>query len=100
MNVERDVLQVKIEKNHKFLMMSQLQWYGKRCGTTHNLKIHKLSDDESIAMNGKRCRATQNLKIHKLLDDNSDAMNVQRDAGQCTILKFTDDQMRSHLQWM
>ena len=23
---------------------------GKRCRTMHNLKIHKLSDDESIAM--------------------------------------------------
>ena len=68
MNVERDVLQVKIEKNHKFLMMSQLQWYGKRCGTTHNLKSHKLSDEESIAMNRK-------------------------DAGQHTIWKFTNDWM-------
>ena len=68
MNVERDVLQVNIEKNHKFLMMSQLQWYGKRCGTTHNLKSHKLSDEESIAMNRK-------------------------DAGQHTILKFTNDWM-------
>ena len=68
MNVERDVLQGKIEKNHKFLMMSQLQWYGKRCGTTHNLKSHTLSDDESIAMNRK-------------------------DAGQHTIWKFTNDWM-------
>ena len=55
-------------KNHKFLMMSQLQWYGKRCGTTHNLKSHKLSDEESIAMNRK-------------------------DAGQHTIWKFTNDWM-------
>ena len=68
MNVERDVLQGKIEKNHKFLMMSQLQWCGKRCGTTHNLKSHKLSDDESIAMKRK-------------------------DAGQHTIWKFTNDWM-------
>ena len=85
MNVERDVLQVNIEKNHKFLMMSQLQWYGKRCGTTHNLKTHKLSDDESNAMNEKRCRATHNLKIHKWLDDNLNAMNVVWIAGQGTI---------------
>ena len=47
------------------MMMSQLQWYGKRYGTSLDLKTHKLSDDESIAMNGKRCRATHNLKIHK-----------------------------------
>ena len=73
------------KKNHKFLMMSQLQWYGKRCGTTHNLKSHKLSDEESIAMNGKRCRATHNLKIHKWLDDNLNAMNVEWIAGQGTI---------------
>ena len=73
------------KKNYKFLMMSQLQWYGKRCGTTHNLKIQKLSDDESIAMNGKRCRATHNLKIHKWLDDNLNAMNVEWIAGQGTI---------------
>ena len=66
-------------------MMSQLQWYGKRCGTTHNLKSHKLSDDKSIAMNGKRCRATHNLKIHKWLDDNLNAMNVEWIAGQGTI---------------
>ena len=75
----------KFKKNHNFLMMSQLQWYGKRCGTTQNLKTHKLSDDESIAMNGKRCRATHNLKIHKWLDDNLNAMNVEWIAGQGTI---------------
>ena len=62
MNVERDMLQGKIEKkNHKFLMMSQLQWYGKRCGTTHN------------------------LKSQKWLDDNLNAMNVEWIAGQGTI---------------
>ena len=62
-------------KKSQIFVMSQLQWYGKRCGTTHNLKIHKLSDDESNAMNGMRCR-THNLKIHKWLDDNLNAMNV------------------------
>ena len=65
--------------------MSQLQWYGKRYGTSLDLKTHKLSDDESIAMNGKRCRATHNLKIHKWLDDNLNAMNVEWIAGQGTI---------------
>ena len=49
------------KKNHKFLMMSQLQWYGKRCGTTHN------------------------LISQKWLDDNLNAMNVEWIAGQGTI---------------
>ena len=51
----------KFKKNHNFLMMSQLQWYGKRCGTTHN------------------------LKSQKWLDDNLNAMNVEWIAGQGTI---------------
>ena len=51
----------KFKKNHKFLMMNQVQWYGKRCGTTHN------------------------LKSQKWLDDNLNAMNVEWIAGQGTI---------------
>ena len=49
---------------------------------------------------GMNCRITHNLKIRKLSDDESIAINVERDAGQCTIWKVTDDQMASHLRWM
>ena len=49
---------------------------------------------------GMNCRTRHNLKIRKWSDDESIAINVERDAGQCTIWKFTDDQMASHLRWM
>ena len=67
-------------------MASQLQWMWKEMYYKAKFKKnHKLSDDESIAMNGKRCRAMHNLKIHKWLDDNLNAMNVEWIAGQGTI---------------
>ena len=39
------------------------------------------------------------FKIHKWSEDKSIAMNVERDVGQCTIWKFTNYWMTSQLQW-
>ena len=100
MNVERDVLQGKIEKNHKFLMISQLQWYGKMQGNTQFENLQMIRWQLKCNECGMNCRTRHNLKIRKWSDDESIAINVERDAGQCTIWKFTDDQMASHFRWM
>ena len=39
------------------------------------------------------------FKIHKRSEDKSIAMNVERDVGECTIWKFTNYWMTSQLQW-
>ena len=100
MNVERDVLQGKIEKNHKFLMISQLQWYGKMQGNTQFENLQMIRWQLKCNECGMNCRTRHNLKIRKWSDDESIAINVERDAGQNTVWKFTDDQMASHLRWM
>ena len=47
---------------------------------------------------GIRCKKTHNLKIHKWSEDKPIAMNVERDAGGGTIWKFPNDRMSSQLQ--
>ena len=49
---------------------------------------------------GIRCKKTHNLKIHKWSEDKPIAMNVERDAGGGTIWKFPNDRMSSWLQQM
>ena len=125
MNVERDVLQGKIEKNHKifwwwvncndverdvgqrtiwkvtnYLMKSQLQWIEKMQGNTQFENLQMIRWQLKCNECGMNCRTRHNLKIRKWSDDESIAVNVKRDAGQCTNWKFTDDQMASHLRWM
>ena len=40
---------------------------------------------------GMNCRTMHNFKIRKWQDSKSIAINVERDAGQCTIWKFTNN---------
>ena len=48
--MERDAGQCTISKSEMIEWQIDCNECGNRCKETHNLKIHKLSDDDSIAM--------------------------------------------------
>ena len=120
MNVERDVLQGKIEKNHKIFwwwvncndvesdvgqrkiwkVTNYLKWIEKMQGNTQFENSQMIGWQLKCNECGMNCRTRHNLKIRKWSDDESIAINAERVAGQCTIWKFRDDQMASHLRWM
>ena len=118
-----------MEDNAQLQNQKMIEWQvdcnecGNRCKKTHNLKIHKWSDKESIAIImkemqenaqfqnkkkiewqvdcnecGNRCKKTHNLKIHKWSEDKPIAMNVEWIAGQRTILRLENNRIASRLQ--
>ena len=79
---------------------NRLQWMWKEMQEDAQFENQKMIEWQVDCNEcGNRCKKTHNLKIHKWSEDKPIAMNVERDVGQCTIWKFTNYRMTSQLQW-
>ena len=101
MNVERDMLQGKIEKKSQIFDDESIAMIWKEMWDNAQFEKSKMIGWQLKCYEcGMNCRTRHNLKIRKWSDDESIAINAERVAGHCTIWKFRDDQMASHLRWM